>query len=60
MMLHVPQVLTPGQVAECRRLLDAADWTDGRSTVGEQGALVKRNRQLPELSPAGSLTGWAP
>ena len=57
MMLHVPQVLSPTQVAECRRLLDLADWSDGKSTVGEQGALVKRNRQLPELSTTGRQLG---
>jgi PKHD-type hydroxylase len=57
MMLHVPQVLAPGQVAECRRLLALADWNDGKSTVGEQGALVKRNRQLPELSTTGRQLG---
>lgn len=57
MMLHVPKVLSPEQVAECRRLLDGAEWTDGKSTVGEQGALVKRNRQLPELSPVGRQLG---
>jgi PKHD-type hydroxylase len=57
MMLHVPQVLAPGQVAECRRLLDLADWNDGKSTVGEQGARVKRNRQLPELSTTGRQLG---
>jgi PKHD-type hydroxylase len=57
MMIHVPKVLTIEQVAECRRLLEAAEWTDGKSTVGEQGALVKRNRQLPELSPVGRQLG---
>ncbi len=57
MMIHVPKVLTIEQVAECRRLLDAAEWTDGKATVGEQGALVKRNRQLPELSPVGRQLG---
>ncbi len=57
MMLHVPKVLTAGQVAECRHLLDSAEWTDGKSTVGDQGALVKRNRQLPELSPVGRQLG---
>lgn len=57
MLLHVPKVLTPGQVAECRRLLEAADWNDGKATVGEQGALVKRNRQLPELSATGRQLG---
>jgi PKHD-type hydroxylase len=57
MLLHVPKVLTAEQVAECRRLLDGADWADGKHTVGEQGALVKRNRQLPELSPVGRQLG---
>jgi len=53
MMLHVPGVLTAAQVSEIRAALDAADWVDGRETVGPQGAQVKRNRQLPEHSPAG-------
>ena len=57
MMIHVPKVLTPEQVAECRRLLDSAEWADGKATVGEQGALVKRNRQLPELSPVAKQLG---
>ena len=57
MMLHVPKVLTLEQVAECRRLLDAADWSDGKATVGEQGARVKTNRQLPETAPLGRQLG---
>ena len=57
MMLHIPKVLAPEQVVECRRLLDAAEWIDGKATVGEQGAMVKRNRQLPELSPLSKQLG---
>jgi PKHD-type hydroxylase len=57
MMLHVPKVLSPEQVVECRRLLEGAEWADGKITVGEQGAQVKRNRQLPELSPVGRQLG---
>jgi PKHD-type hydroxylase len=57
MLIHVPKVLSAEQVAECRRLLETAEWTDGKATVGEQGALVKRNRQLPELSPVGRQLG---
>ena len=53
MMLHVPGVLTPQQVAEMRHAIDTADWQDGRATVGAQGAQVKQNRQLPE---AGELS----
>ena len=51
MLLHIPNVLTSGQVADFRRKLDAADWTDGRETVGSLGAQVKRNLQLPDTSP---------
>ena len=57
MMLRIPQVLTPGEVAECRRLLESAEWTDGKATAGEQGALVKKNRQLPDTSPIGRRLG---
>jgi len=53
MMLHVPGVLSAAQVRELRAALDAADWVDGRETVGAQAALVKRNRQLPEHSAVG-------
>ena len=57
MMLHIPHVLTPDQVATMRAALDAAGWTDGRATVGPQGAQVKRNRQLPEAAPLTSELG---
>ncbi|MGN2249597.1 Fe2+-dependent dioxygenase [Frateuria edaphi] len=51
MLLHIPNVLDRGQVARMRAALDGATWTDGRETVGPQGAKVKRNQQLPETSP---------
>jgi PKHD-type hydroxylase len=57
MMLHVPEVLSREQVAHIRQALDATNWVDGRETVGPQGAQVKRNRQLPELSPVGRELG---
>lgn len=50
MLLHVPAILSPDQVAQLRRALNAADWTDGRETVGPQGAQVKHNQQLPNAS----------
>jgi PKHD-type hydroxylase len=50
MLLHVPEILTAAQLAQCQQLLIDADWTDGRETVGAQGALVKRNQQLPDSS----------
>ncbi|WEN16554.1 Fe2+-dependent dioxygenase [Rhodanobacter sp. AS-Z3] len=51
MLLHIPDVLTLEQVGRIRAELNAADWTDGRETVGMQGARVKRNQQLPDSSP---------
>jgi PKHD-type hydroxylase len=57
MMLHIPAVLTAEQVAAMRSRLGQADWTDGRATVGAQGAQVKRNRQLPASAPLGLELG---
>lgn len=52
MMLHIPGVLSPQQVAHIRaRLDDSPEWIDGRESVGPQGARVKRNRQLGEGTP---------
>lgn len=51
MLLHIPDILSADQVADFRRRLDAADWTDGRETVGHLGAQAKHNQQLPEASP---------
>ena len=57
MMLHVPAVLTPDQVAACRRDLDAAAWVDGNLTSGAQAALAKRNQQLPQDHPTAMAVG---
>ena len=51
MLLHIPDILDREQVARLRHALDQATWTDGRETVGSQGAQVKRNQQLPDSSP---------
>jgi PKHD-type hydroxylase len=48
MLLQVPDVLSPEQVASCRELLEAAEWVDGRITAGHQSARAKDNLQLPE------------
>ena len=56
-MLHIAGVLSQGQIAEIRRLLDGADWIDGRATAGYLSQRVKNNRQLPEDSPAARAAG---
>jgi PKHD-type hydroxylase len=57
MLLHIPDVLTAEQVAEARRLLDQAEWVDGRVTAGHQSARAKDNQQVPEDSPAARQLG---
>lgn len=57
MLLAIPNVLSPEQVAEARKILEAAEWIDGRDTAGHQGARVKKNLQLPLRSPAAEQLG---
>ena len=57
MLLHIPNVLTREETLEMREALERAEWTDGRETVGAQGAQVKRNEQLPESSPVRHSLG---
>lgn len=57
MLLAIPDVLTAEQVSHARRILDAADWVDGRVTAGHQSAQTKDNMQLPENHPAALELG---
>ncbi|MGH7032404.1 MAG: Fe2+-dependent dioxygenase [Stellaceae bacterium] len=57
MLLHVPAVLSPDQVAECRRALAEADWVDGRVTAGHQSVRAKDNMQVPEEHPVARRLG---
>src|SRR3978361_41279 len=47
MLICVPNVLSKDDVADFRRIMDACEREDGRSTAGAQSALVKKNQQLP-------------
>jgi len=57
MLIRIPDVLTPEQVAHARQLLDQADWIDGRVTAGHQSSKAKDNMQLPENSPVARELG---
>ena len=57
MMVRVPQLLTPDQVAEMRDVMAKADWVDGRITAGAQSGQAKHNLQIPENSPAARALG---
>ncbi len=58
MLLHVPAVLKPDQVAECRRALDRAEWVDGRGTAPFAAfSGVKNNKEVPGTHPAARQLG---
>lgn len=57
MLICIPAVLSKQQVAECRRVIDKANWVDGNATSGQQASMAKRNMQLPEDSPEAQRMG---
>ena len=57
MLTRLEGVLTPAQVAHCRKVLDAAEWIDGKATAGAQSARAKANLQVPEGSAAACELG---
>jgi PKHD-type hydroxylase len=57
MLIAIPDVLTAAQVADARKILDAAEWVDGRVTAGHQGAHVKNNAQIPPGNASGRQVG---
>jgi PKHD-type hydroxylase len=52
MLLHLPELLTPQEVAHAQQLLHDAPWTDGRKGTGELARQVKNNEQLDHDSEA--------
>jgi PKHD-type hydroxylase len=57
MLLHIPNVLTKDQVAQCLAALAGARWEDGRVTAGYQSTKVKDNQQIPQNSETAQLLG---
>ncbi|UFX42596.1 Fe2+-dependent dioxygenase [Bradyrhizobium sp. 41S5] len=57
MLVCVPNVLSKADVADFRRIMDASEWEDGRSTAGAASAMVKRNEQLPPDSEVARQLG---
>ncbi|HEY5337397.1 MAG TPA: Fe2+-dependent dioxygenase [Rhizomicrobium sp.] len=50
MLIQIPRLISPENVAQIRERLEGAAWVDGRVTAGPQSAQVKTNLQLPEDS----------
>ena len=57
MLVAVPAVLSPEQLTEVRRLVEAGAWEDGKATAGHQSELTKRNLQLPASCPNAVAAG---
>jgi PKHD-type hydroxylase len=57
MLVAIPNLLTPQQVAYARQKLDAANWNDGAATAGVMAKQVKRNRQIDRRDPVGQEIG---
>lgn len=57
MLIAIPDVLDPVEMARVRSIIDAAEWIDGNATSGPQSALAKRNAQVPEDSAAAREAG---
>lgn len=52
MLITIPDVLTPEELAHIRKVLETTQWVDGRVTAGDQAAGVKKNLQVPVDAPA--------
>jgi PKHD-type hydroxylase len=57
MLSQIPAVLKPEQVIECRKLLDRAEWVDGRGTAGFMAERVKNNQEVSLHHPAARQVG---
>jgi PKHD-type hydroxylase len=57
MLVRAPAVLTAQEIAHCRRVLEAAEWVDGKITAGAQSAQAKFNLQVPENAPQAKELG---
>ncbi|MFC3053145.1 Fe2+-dependent dioxygenase [Kordiimonas pumila] len=57
MLICIPDILTSDEVLYCRKLLEFAQWIDGKVTAGAQSGQVKKNEQLPEESPEAKEAG---
>ena len=57
MLIAIPDLLTPEQVATARDLLTRAEWVDGKVTAGPQSSRAKSNLQVAEGSEVAESLG---
>jgi len=57
MIVQIPNILTPEEVAHCRQVLGSSQWVEGAASAGEQAKKVKFNLQIPPTSEEAQLLG---
>lgn len=57
MLITIPDVLTPDELAHIRATLAASPWADGRETAGDLAARTKNNLQIPPESETARALG---
>ncbi len=57
MLVTIPDLLTPEEVAYMRQMLEGTGWIDGRQTAGDQAGKVKHNLQVPVESAEAAELG---
>lgn len=57
MLITIPDLLTPEELAYMRQILEGTNWVDGRATAGDQAVKVKNNLQVPADSPEARELG---
>ena len=57
MLITIPDLLTPEELAYMRQILEGTNWVDGRTTAGDQAVKVKNNLQVPADSPEARELG---
>lgn len=55
MLLTLPSILSPDDLARIHALLEDAPWEDGRDSAGPQARTVKNNQQLPHHCEAAAF-----
>lgn len=57
MLVTIPGVLSPSEVAQAREALERAAWADGRHSAGYLSQTAKDNLQLPDSDPTARRLG---
>src|SRR6478609_3958416 len=51
MLIHIPAILSPDQVASVRAAIDGARWIDGRGSAGHMAVSAKNNQEADLTDP---------